>query len=207
MGRTTISSVRGSGGLGVGRRWTRWLVVLVALSGLAGGCAEAPVDDQPYTVVREASLQRGDAVPVPAEGERILTVSGRIDTTNVGDRLEFDLETLERLRLVEFRADDYQAEGREVVFRGVLLDDLLAFAGADADATEVLTVALNDYAFPIPIGDRELGALVATRTDGETMPIERYGPTRIVYPNVEVAFEPVEFDPKWTWQLDRLEIR
>jgi hypothetical protein len=183
------------------------LAVLLVLVAGCGGEPEPPAPDEVVTIISEPTLGAGDEVP-PPNGEPVLTLSGRISTTNVDDTLQFDLETLERLGVVELEVDDHQAEGGEIVTQGVLLSDVLAIAQVDPDATEVMTIALNDYEYPIPLSDPdEYAVLVVTAVDGERLSVERFGPLRIVYPNLDVEFDPTEYDPRWTWQLDRLDVR
>lgn len=180
-------------------------VLLLAVS--CGGEPDPPDPDDVVTTISEAEIGPGDAVPAPRD-EVVLTVSGRIANTNVDDTLQFDLATLEQLRVVELDVDDQQAEGAEVTARGVLLADVLAVASAEPQAGQVMTLALNDYEYPIPISDAEdFAVVVATAIDGDRLTVERFGPLRIVYPNLAVDFDPTVYDARWTWQLHRLDIQ
>jgi hypothetical protein len=135
-------------------------------------------------------------VPAPTE-EVVLRVTG----TDRAKPVAFDMPTLESLGLVEYSVDDKQAEGRRVTFRGVLLSSLLDVVGAD-DATVLHTMALNDYGVDIPVSDVEdYPVLLATQVDGERMTVERYGPTRVVYPTDSYDLDPTVYDPRWIWQL------
>jgi len=163
-----------------------------------------PSAEDAYTVITEAELQAGDAIPVPV-GDVVLTVSGAITNTNVDNTLQFDMETLEKLGLIEYSVDDQQAEGEVVTFQGVLLSDILAVAGATEDATNLNTIALNDYSIDIPISDAQnYPVMVATQVNGERMTVERYGPTRIVYPYESYNLDTVIYDPRWIWQLSSI---
>ena len=54
------------------------------------------------------SIHPGDPIPPPS-GEVVLTVSGNLGVTNVGDTLQLDMPTLERLGLVKYSIiDPYQ---------------------------------------------------------------------------------------------------
>lgn len=161
------------------------------------------VDDvvDAYTIISNAEIEAGDTVPTPS-GEVVLTISGAISNTNVDDTLQFDIDTLEQLQVVEYSVDDQQAEGAVVTFQGVLLSDVLAIAGIDESATNLNTIALNDYAIDIPLTDAlDYPVMIATSVNGERMTIERYGPTRIIYPYESFELDPVIYDPRWIWQL------
>lgn len=176
----------------------------LSLSACAGG-TDSPAPAA-YEVVTEASLVPGDRVPAPT-GDTVLTVSGRIDAPGGNGVVAFDLESLESLGLVEFEVDDDQAEGRRVTFRGVRLAEVLAVTGAAADATMLHTVALNDYAVEIPIEDAVVyDALLATSVDGERMPVDRFGPVRVVYPYDAHDLDATIYDPRWIWQLASIEV-
>ncbi|MGB8858273.1 MAG: molybdopterin-dependent oxidoreductase [Ilumatobacteraceae bacterium] len=190
----------------------RTLVVTLAAPALlvsaCGSSASSPTatENSAYDVVSKPQLVPGDALPAPT-GPVVLTLSGRIERTNGGNEARFDLDTLERLGLVEYRVDDQQAEGRTVTFRGVLVSDLLAFVGADPSASTLRTVALNDYAVEIPMTDIvEYPVMLATEVDGERMPVARYGPTRIVYPSESYDLDPAIYEPRWIWQLASIDV-
>lgn len=161
----------------------------------------------PASVVTRATLRPGDAVPAPL-GPVVLTVTGAIGTTNVGDTLQFDMDTLERLGLSEYRVDDRLAEGRPATFRGPLLESVLAVAGVGPEATTLQTRALNDYEVAIPVTDAEdYPVLLATTVDGGRMAVDRFGPVRVIYPYGSFGLEPPEVDEKLIWQLSSIEVR
>lgn len=157
-----------------------------------------------YAVLRDATLVPGDTVPAPT-GDVVLTLTGAITTTNADGALEFDLELLESLQLVEYTTSDLQAEGGDATFTGVLLEDVLALAGTDG-ATNLSATALNDYRVDIPVVDLDHAVMVATRVNGERMSVERYGPTRIVYPYASGELDHAVYDPRWIWQLASIEV-
>lgn len=160
-----------------------------------------------YEVVTEATIEPGDPVPVPG-GDVVLVLDGDISMTNVGDELHFDMATLESLGLVSYTLDDQAAEGRVVTFEGVLVETLLDVAGASDDASVLETAALNDYIVDIPVEDVEsYPVLLATKVDGERMPIESYGPTRIVYPYHAFDLDDTTYAPRWIWQLASVTVR
>jgi hypothetical protein len=193
MTRLTITSV------------TAALAAAALLVGCGGDdAADTAGESAEYTVVRDATLAPGDAVPAPA-GDVVLTLTGAIGTTNADGALEFDLELLESLQLIEYTTSDLQAEGGDATFTGVLLEDVLALAGAEG-ATNLTATALNDYSVDIPVVDLGHAVMVATSVNGERMSVERYGPTRIVYPYASGELDPAVYDPRWIWQLASIEV-
>jgi len=180
--------------------------VLFVVGLIIAGCAQSSTNDdvEAYHVLDDAQINVGDTVPSPS-GDVILTITGRIHNKNVGDNLQFDMETLEQLGLIEYSVDDQQAEGRVVTFQGVLLSKVLEVAGIDEEATSLKTIALNDYAIDIPLSDAtDYPVMIATSVDGERMTIERYGPTRIIYPYESYEFDVITYDPRWIWQLSTI---
>jgi hypothetical protein len=182
------------------------VVLLGVLAGCGGDGAGTRPADAAFAEVRPASLQADVVAPAPADPV-VLRVGGRITRPNVGATLHLDLATLEQLRMVAYRADDSVADGGTVLFRGVLLADVLALAGA-TDYRELAMVALNDYEVVIPRSDVDRYAvMIATSADGQRMAVESYGPTRLVYPNLTSELPRSIYDQRWIWQLDRIEVR
>lgn len=134
-----------------------------------------------YQIVTEAEITAGDTVPVPTEST-IITVSGDISVTNVGDSLVFDMRTLERLGIVQYSVPDPWLN-EEVTYAGVLLADLLKVAGVSDAATSIRVVSLDGYVFDTPVAETEAWpVLLATRANDQYMDIANSGPTRIIFP-------------------------
>ena len=153
------------------------LVLIVLWLAACGGQPTTPA----YEVVAPASVSQGSSIPAPAEAV-ILTVTGAINNKNVGDTLEFDIPTLEKLGLVKYTVSDPWLQS-EVTYTGVLLSELLAVAEVPDSATTVHVVALDDYAADIPISEIEAWPiLLATQADGEYLTVDTNGPTRIIFP-------------------------
>lgn len=43
--------------------------------------------------------------------------------------------------------------------------------------------------------------LLATRVDGARMPVDHYGPVRVIYPTDGTDLDSTVYDPRWIWQL------
>ncbi len=176
------------------------IILLLILVGCSSG-GDTPI----YKVVEPGSIAPGDAVPAPTN-EVVLTVSGEISVTNLGDTLAFDLDTLEKLRLVQYAVDDPWLK-EEVTYTGVLLSDLLEVAGAPETVEEVRATALDNYAAPIPVSEIEAWpVLLATQSNGEHMTIANSGPTRIIFP-YNLHNDITAARNMSVWNLERLEIK
>ena len=195
-------------------------------AGSSSGASAAPPADATSSATPSAGsaavtewLARGGcraveaSIPAPptvqsasdANGPTVLTVTGQLRTDAVQPLL-LDMATLDAMPQVECSVDDRQAEGRQVVFRGVLLSTLLSSIGARPSAA-LHTAALNDYAVDLPLSDiADLPVLLATRMDGQPMSVAHYGPLRVVYPTTGYDLDPTIYGPRWIWQLSTIDV-
>lgn len=203
----------------MGSRWSSWrrvaaaisVTVVPALTVVAcggGDSVEKPARSDYLKSVGAPSLTPGDPIPAPT-GDVVLTVDGEISNGNKGDEAVFDMDTLRTLGMYEYTAVDHAGgSDAEVRFSGVLLSDLLAVVGAADTATELHTVALNDYAVDIPIDDtKKMPVMLAVEADGEEMSVEEFGPIRVVYPNQQFELDFQENEANWIWQLASITVR
>lgn len=137
------------------------------------------------------------------EGDVILTVSGEMATTNVGDTAQFDRAMLEELGMVTFTTSTIWTEG-EQEFSGPSLKSLTDLLGIEEGM--LTATAVNDYAVEIPVSDAvEGGPILALDRNGEAMSVRDKGPIWVVYPyddNPDYQTE-VHYS-RSIWQLDRL---
>lgn len=175
------------------------------------GCrapAAAATPEALYEVVAQATLTEG-AIPAPV-GDVVLTITGAIGMDNVGgevNSVEFDMETLEALGLVEYETFDPDATGADNTFQGVLLSVLLDAVEVDPSATTIQAIALNNYEAPLPISDAaDWSVLIATQMNNAYLSIEDFGPTRIVYPYNDFELEQEVYNARWVWSLHSLVI-
>ena len=143
-------------------------------------------------------------VPAPTDTP-ILTVSGAIAVTNVGDTLEFDRVAWEALDATIIETSTIWTD--EVhVFEGVSLKTLVDLLGVTEGT--ILATAINDYTVEIPVTDAvEEGAIIAHLVDGKEMSIRENGPLWVIYPydsNADYRTEVIY--SRSIWQLDRLEV-
>ena len=185
-------------------------MTMIAFVGACSGstadeaAAPAPTVTAPTDkIISPASLTIGQAVPAPEE-KPVLTLTGKISTGNQKGALVLDQPTLERLGVRQVRLyEPWIKENTE--FRGVWLQDLIAVAGVKPDAVKLHIVALDDYAVDLSLAEvRAGGIMVATRAgDGSTIPIDKGGPTRIVFMDgVKAGVNP----DQWVWSIKTIDV-
>src|SRR5262245_54160035 len=175
------------------------------LTSMSACGAESKVD-LGFTTISTGTIAPNDSIPPPT-GPVVLSLSGKIGVTNVADRLDLDMDTLERLGLIEFAVDDPYLK-RSTTYQGVMLKRLLDVAKVPQDATTLHAVALNDYATDVPIEPvRTWPVMLATKRDGQRMPVSDKGPIEIIFPYNSFKIDPTTFDPMWVWQLRSFEVR
>lgn len=182
----------------------RIIISFIAIVVLLAGCGQQTTSDA-FTTITDSTIKAGDPVPVPTEAV-ILTIEGKIRNTNVSNRLEFDMPTLERLGLVTYKVNDPDLK-REAKYTGVLLDRVLAVAQSDTDAKVLGTTALNDYKVDVPLDVLKWPVMIATMRDDQRMTIEEKGPLEIVFPNQSFEIEPILTNPMWVWQLRHIQVK
>ena len=159
-----------------------------------------------YETITTGALEPGDQVAVP--DDPILEIDGAISTTNQDGRLLLDLASIEQLGLVRYSVDDPWLK-REVEYTGVLLEDLVRLVQPAGSARSLHLVALDDYEVDIAIADAERWPVVlATKLDGERMPIANGGPTRIVFPYGLVSdIDELQYKDLWIWNIESISVR
>ena len=172
----------------------RLLIVIIAGITLLTACGEEA--DSP-----SAGPAAIAPLPVPSE-DVVLTITG-VDKPNVGDQVRVDLDGIESLGTTTVTLQEpFLNEELEVT--GVAIDDLLAAAGVDLDATLVWT-ALDDY--QVHFSRREIGAenaLLATRINDMPIDVVDGGPIRIIF--TEPGGELGRDTNQWIWSLYQIEV-
>jgi hypothetical protein len=153
-------------------------------------------------VVTSASA---DDLPMPT-GPVVLTVTGQISNTNVGDTAVFDIAMLEALAGRATVTETPWTDGI-AAFEGPLGEALLTYLGAEGDS--IVVTALNDYQAEIPIADfLTWPVILATRMNGEAMSVREKGPIFVIYP-FDIApelYNEVYFG-RSVWQVASIEVR
>ncbi|WP_182422103.1 molybdopterin-dependent oxidoreductase [Aureimonas sp. ME7] len=116
------------------------------------------------------------------------------------------LAALDALPRTSFRTSTPWHPG-VVEFSGVSLRDCLRAAGAQGQTLRL--VALNDYVVEADLAELEAAdALLATRQDGEPMPISDKGPIFLVFPfDARPALQHQSFYSRSVWQLAEVQIQ
>lgn len=146
-----------------------------------------------------------DILSIPKE-KPILTISGNITWPNLGAQTLLDRSTLESLGQEGFETGTPWYKGK-VRFDGVPMTTLMQAVGASG--TIVRATALNDYTTDIPIADFErFGVLLATKRNGEYMPVRDKGPLFIVYPFDRFPeLQTHQYYSRAAWQVASLTIK
>jgi hypothetical protein len=196
----------------VGRLGVRCVAVagVLALVAACGGPATTQSTTAEHnaapsaTAVSPATLRPGQTVPPPS-GKPVFTITGKITATNQNSGLALDLPTVERLAIHQVRLYEPWTK-QDTDFRGVWLQDLLALAGVKSDAAKLHIVALDDYTVDLTMADiRTGGIMLATRAgDGSTLPVDKGGPTRIVFLNGVKAGANAD---QWIWSIKAIDVQ
>ncbi len=139
-------------------------------------------------------------------GDVILTVSGpNLKHPNAGQTAEFDLAMLEALKGRTGTMETPWTEGK-ITFSGPLLREVLAAAGAEGSALKIR--ALNDYAAEVPMEDAtRLDTILATRVNGEPMPVRNKGPLFLIYPfDLDKSIYNEKYFSRSVWQIKAIEV-
>ena len=154
-------------------------------------------------LVSIAAEAAGLAAP---SGEVILTVSGRIASTNAGATATYDLAMLDALPKRATTTETPWTKG-VVTFEGPLGAALLDQVGAEGTTLKI--VALNDYAVEVPVEDfRKWPVILATHKDGKTMPVRDKGPIFVIYPfDLDRSLYNEKIFSRSAWQVKSIEVR
>jgi hypothetical protein len=140
------------------------------------------------------------------EGKVILTISGLIGNTNNGDKAEFDMAMIEALGTSSFTTKTPWYKD-PVTFSGVPMAKLMEAVAAKG--TNLTVTALNDYATDVPVEDfKTHPVILATKRDGNYMPVRDKGPLFIVYnydSNPELQHQ--RFYSRSVWQVARMVVK
>ena len=180
------------------------MVVAAAIGLAAAGCAHPSPVAAAVVVTTPAPRAPDGRLPAPA-GEPVLTITGRIERTNVERTVRLDEDGLDSLGRVRVELYEPWVKQR-MSFQGVWLADVLDAAGVDGGATGLHLTALDNYQVDLPIDEvRAGGVLLATRNgDGGAIPIAEGGPIRMVFAD---GVEAGANANQWIWSLTTIDVR
>lgn len=184
------------------RLFILFCLVCIALA----ACTATPKFDQAYTLVSPGSLHPGQAIPAP-KAPIILTVTGKIGAKNQGDQIAMDLPALEAVGTAEYAISD-PFENRKIVYRGILMRDLLKLWQVDKSAQTLHIVAINDYIVDVPVQEmQEYPVIFALQADGQYMKPDYHGPAMLIYPLDSYKLDPVATMKKLIWQIKSIDVQ
>ena len=183
---------------------TRAVVAAAAIGLAAAGCAHPSPVAAAVVVTTPAPRAPDERLPAPA-GEPVLTITGRVERTNVEHTVRLDEDGLDSLGRVRIELYEPWVKQR-MSFQGVWLADVLGATGIDDAAASLHLTALDNYQVDIPITDvRAGGVLLATRTgDGGAIPIAEGGPIRIVFADGVASGANAN---QWIWSVTTIDVR
>lgn len=132
----------------------------------------------------------------------VLDVTGAVQ----GGRASFDLAALDALAQARIVTTTPWTKGA-TTFEGV---DGAAFLKAiGATGKTIKARALNDYTVEIPVEDfLTRGAIIATRVDGERIPVRTNGPLWVMYPfDSDPSLKTKTFTYRAIWQLRAIDVQ
>ena len=139
-------------------------------------------------------------------GPVVLTLAGKLRSTNDGAVANFDMPMLERLPQTSFSTKTpWYAQPRK--FTGPLLRDVLSAAGANGSLLRA--VALNDYWVELPVDDAaQFDVIIARLLDDKPMAVRDKGPLFVIYPfdSRPDLRNPIHYG-RSAWQLRTIEVR
>jgi len=152
-----------------------------------------------------ATTAGAQSLGTPAE-KPILTVSGKISTTNKDNTAQFDRAMLEAIGMETVETTTPWYTGA-VKFEGVSLDKLMKHIGASGE--RAVFVALNDYSSEIPVEDfAKHNVILALKRNGEYMPVRDKGPLFVIYPfDSKPELKNQTFYGRSVWQVAKIVVK
>ncbi len=155
--------------------------------------------------VAQVAMSQAGSLAAPTE-KPILTISGKIGTTNKEGTAQFDRPMLEALGMDTIETTTPWYTG-PVKFEGISLSKLLK--QVDAAGERISIVALNDYSSEIPMEDvTRYNVILAVKRNGEYMPVRDKGPLFIIYPfdsNPELKSQ--TYYSRSVWQVAKIVVK
>ncbi len=135
----------------------------------------------------------------------ILTITGKIQHSNVQGSAVFDKAMLEALGEESFVTSSPWYSNPQK-FSGVSLEKLLQHAGANAPANKA--TALNNYTVTSPRSDfSKYHVITAMKLNGQPMSVREKGPLFVIYPfDTDPELASAGFYARSLWQLASLEV-
>ena len=170
---------------------------------------------QPSPVTRRRALLAAAAAVLPSSGRAqtlrapsgavVLSIGGRIQRANAGDRAALDMAMIEALAQRSFTTKTpWYKEPRK--FTGPLLRDVLSLVGAQG--TTLRIAALNDYRIDVPSEDaRRFDVVLARLIDDKPITVREKGPLFMMYPfDSDATLRTPVYYSRSVWQLKSIDV-
>jgi len=180
------------------------MIALGLLLCVMSACSPAQ-DAKFYTQVSQPKLKAGDTVPAPT-GTVILTVTGKIGTTNQDKSIVMDRDMIESVGQIEYKVTD-PFENKVYTYRGPMMSDLLNLWKVTQDAQTLKISALDDYEVDVPLAEvRKYPVIFALQQEGQYMPTSTRGPAMLVFPYDNFKFDTTVYNNYWAWQIKSIDV-
>ena len=150
------------------------------------------------TTARAATLEKPAGTP-------ILTISGTIGVTNVGNTAVFDRPMLEALGMISFRTHT-PWYSQPSTFEGVPMTVLME--RVQATGVTLTTTSLTDYTAETRMADlARFHAILALKRDGQYLEVRDKGPLFMLFPfDSSPELQSQRFYSQSTWQIASMNI-
>jgi hypothetical protein len=138
-------------------------------------------------------------------GAVVLSIGGRIQRSNQGERAALDMPMLEALAQRSFTTKTpWFKEPRK--FTGPLLRDVLTLVGAQGSTLRI--AALNDYRIDVPADDtRRYDVVLARMIDDKPITVREKGPLFMIYPfDSDATLRNPLYYSRSVWQLKSIDV-
>lgn len=140
-------------------------------------------------------------------GKVVLTVTGGIAETNSDKGLELDMAMLEGIGTKLYDGTDPWLGKKK--YTGVVIADILKFAGAPKDVAEVVVIAKDGKKVTLKAEDVDkYPIMLATQDGGKAIGSGLGGPVKLVFPfTTYPELEKMYTKDDWNWYVVTLEVK
>jgi hypothetical protein len=154
-------------------------------------------------VILIGSLLAGCAKKNAELGDALLTVSGELGKTNSGDTFVLDQAFFDANSVERTMDDPWMGDG--LVYKGVLIRDLLTAMKVPDSATTITVIATDGMSLDIAIADAKAwDIMLAHWVGGELLTTDNGGPVKIAFPAEARA---TYLDEQWMWWLTTAKVK
>lgn len=134
-------------------------------------------------------------LPAPAQQQPLLTLSGQ------AGKIKLTLSEIERLPMQQ--ATMRTKWGMSGTFQGVLMSDLMAAGKFDKNAKRIVFHTHDNYVAGLSKGEFDNSpALLATRFNGQPIPMDNKGPFILIWPEkAEAVLQGKALLSSWIWSI------